>query len=318
MLSGITDKTYFPDGSDFTGLNGRRIPKKDYEALAPFKFFCKECSFKSKRESHFAKHIKLHEKASDLFQCKRCDFTSIRLSHLRRHEVLHSQTLLRCQQCKYNTDSSKLLARHVKNKHSTQQKQHTVIYTCAKCQYKTLRRHLYNSHLRISHNQVIDAETIGNSISKLNKTYQCDLCAYKTQRKEHYVRHQNNVHCNRRPYLCDLCGKAFKRPDALAQHKYTHMDKSARVLPFTCTLCAKAFRSQVGINLFYSDSDCLVKKLSFVFFKFFYMILKDTVLYFLKIHFLVFMKFSQNQYFSLKLFFFIYHTINHIKCLEYL
>lgn len=245
---GITDKNYFPTGSDFTGLNGRRIPKKDYEALAPFKFFCKECSFKSKRESHFAKHIKLHETSSNLFQCKRCDFTSIRLSHLRRHEVLHSQTLLCCQQCKYNTDSSKLLARHVKNKHSTQQKQHTMIYTCSKCQYKTLRRHLYNSHLQISHNQTMDADTIGSNGSKQNKTYQCDLCAYKTQRKEHYVRHQNNVHCNRRPYLCDLCGKAFKRPDALAQHKYTHMDKSARVLPFTCTLCAKAFRSQAHLN----------------------------------------------------------------------
>lgn len=241
------DKDYFPSDGEFVGPNSRRITKKDYEALAPFKFFCKECSFKSKRESHFTKHLKLHEKARNLFQCKRCDFTSLRLSHLRRHEVLHSQTLLRCQQCKYSTDNSKLLARHVKSKHSMQQKQNTVMYTCPKCPYKTLQRHLYTSHLQLNHNQTLDAEMISNGGSK-SKAFQCNLCAYKTQRKEHYVRHQNNVHCNQRPYLCDLCGKAFKRPDALAQHKFTHMEKSARVLPFACTLCPKAFRSQAHLK----------------------------------------------------------------------
>ena len=36
--------------------------KKDYEKLAPFKFFCKMCSFKSKRESHYQRHLELHNK----------------------------------------------------------------------------------------------------------------------------------------------------------------------------------------------------------------------------------------------------------------
>jgi hypothetical protein len=36
----------------------------------------------------------------------------------------------------------------------------------------------------------------------------------------HYARHVRDVHRQWRPYLCDLCGKAFKRPDALKQHKY--------------------------------------------------------------------------------------------------
>ncbi|XP_014791275.1 zinc finger protein 665 [Octopus bimaculoides] len=238
----------FINKSKRSTFTGRRILKKNYEALAPFKFFCSECSFKSKRESHFIKHIKLHEKDNNLFRCKQCDFTSIRLSHLRRHEVLHSNALLQCMKCKYSTDSNKLLARHVKNRHNTQRKHHTLLYACPKCQYKTLRRHLYCSHLRLSHNETVTNDNSGNILTKLTKTYQCDLCSYKTQRKEHYVRHRNNVHCNQRPYLCDLCGKAFKRPDALAQHKFTHLDKSARVLPFTCTLCTKAFRSQAHLN----------------------------------------------------------------------
>ena len=51
-----------------TGVqNGKRScgKKKDYEKLAPFKFFCTLCSFKSKRESHYQRHLELHSKVSD-------------------------------------------------------------------------------------------------------------------------------------------------------------------------------------------------------------------------------------------------------------
>lgn len=46
--------------------NGKRScgKKKDYEKLAPFKFFCALCSFKSKRESHYQRHLELHSKVS--------------------------------------------------------------------------------------------------------------------------------------------------------------------------------------------------------------------------------------------------------------
>lgn len=44
--------------------------KKDYEKLAPFKFFCTLCSFKSKRESHYQRHLELHSKVSNGFSLK--------------------------------------------------------------------------------------------------------------------------------------------------------------------------------------------------------------------------------------------------------
>jgi hypothetical protein len=44
--------------------------KKDYEKLAPFKFFCTLCSFKSKRESHYQRHLELHSKVSNGFGLK--------------------------------------------------------------------------------------------------------------------------------------------------------------------------------------------------------------------------------------------------------
>jgi hypothetical protein len=46
------------------------VKKKDYEKLAPFKFFCALCSFKSKRESHYQRHLELHSKVSNGFWLK--------------------------------------------------------------------------------------------------------------------------------------------------------------------------------------------------------------------------------------------------------
>lgn len=36
--------------------------KRNYEEVTPFKYFCELCSFKTKRNSHYLKHIKIHEK----------------------------------------------------------------------------------------------------------------------------------------------------------------------------------------------------------------------------------------------------------------
>lgn len=41
-------------------------PKKNYEQLAPYKFFCTMCSFKTKRESHYQRHLEKHETVSSI------------------------------------------------------------------------------------------------------------------------------------------------------------------------------------------------------------------------------------------------------------
>lgn len=38
--------------------------KRNYEQVTPFKYFCELCSFKTKRNSHYLKHMKIHEKVS--------------------------------------------------------------------------------------------------------------------------------------------------------------------------------------------------------------------------------------------------------------
>lgn len=41
--------------------------KRNYEQVTPFKYFCEMCSFKTKRNSHYIKHMKIHEKVGTQF-----------------------------------------------------------------------------------------------------------------------------------------------------------------------------------------------------------------------------------------------------------
>lgn len=225
---------------NFTGPNYKekcldQKDRKDYEATSPFKHFCNLCSFKTKRISHFKKHMEIHEKVSTLFKCSQCSFTSVRLSHLRRHEMTHSSTVHKCSQCHYTTDDRKFLMRHIRLKHRGQcsDKKSFPMLNCPQCPYKTTKQYFFDRHKKM------------HGYDKKMSLYQCEQCKYKTLRKEHYVRHVNNVHGDKRPYLCHLCGKAFKRGDALQQHHLTHMDsKVPDSTSFKCSVCDKSFRSQ--------------------------------------------------------------------------
>ncbi|XP_014666665.1 PREDICTED: uncharacterized protein LOC106808451 [Priapulus caudatus] len=225
-------------GGETPPLLGRKKAKKDYEQLTPFKFFCKQCSFKTKRESHFQKHTQIHEKVKTIHRCALCSFTTLRLGHLRRHELEHSQRVYFCDYCKYGTDDLKLLQRHVKFRHEqrAEEAEPSRVLQCKSCDYKTLKPYHYQRHMRV------------HADGGRNRMFQCGVCEYKTSRKEHYTRHTNNVHTSRRPFLCDLCGKAFKRADALRQHKGTHMQTEEREFPFHCHMCEKGFRSQAHLS----------------------------------------------------------------------
>ncbi len=225
------------------------------------------CSFKSKRESHYQKHISLHvQKNLPIYKCSHCSFSTLRLSHLKKHEISHSVQVIRCKHegCSYSTDTEKHMTTHVRLKHMPvlsgkgkngvaidpgaavpQTREDIMIYECDFCDYKTDKMFRFRRH-HICHTQV--PGNTGRILKGLVLTYQCSSCPYKSKRKEHFIRHMENVHSDRRPYLCDLCGGGFKRQDTLKTHRFVHLSRNDRFYPYSCHLCGKCFRTKVCIT----------------------------------------------------------------------
>ncbi|KAL8611935.1 hypothetical protein ACOMHN_034064 [Nucella lapillus] len=230
----------------FTHVSQATRMRRIYEGRIKFKFFCDKCSFKSKRESHYNKHMKLHQGGRmEVHKCGECDFKTIRLSHLRRHELLHKNSLLKCNLCGYLTDTVNMLSKHVKLKHpngrnttSSQQQ-----FNCEVCGHSSSNRKYFTRHL-LRHAQDSNNVTVAGPDG-----FQCTECSKTFQRRVHYDRHLRDVHGPQlRPHLCDICGKSFKRSDALQQHKLVHMSQASRKYQFHCSKCNKGFRSQAHLR----------------------------------------------------------------------
>lgn len=220
--------------------------KRNYEEVTPFKYFCELCSFKTKRNSHYLKHIKIHEKVTTLHSCDKCSFTTMRLGHLRRHASTHSNHLHRCTHCSYTTDDQKLLLRHNRMRHYRTKRSRGAPakpMECPHCNYRTTRPLLLARHRQ---RHAGDSGTLQSSAP----LHQCTQCGYQTHRKEHLVRHRANVHGGARPFLCHRCGKAFKRADALRQHHLTHAGPNEGAPPasFPCPQCHKVFRTHSHLS----------------------------------------------------------------------
>ncbi|XP_013416985.1 putative mediator of RNA polymerase II transcription subunit 26 [Lingula anatina] len=220
---------------------------KEYEDTLPFKFWCKMCSFKTKRKAQFDKHMTCHKVYKKLYACTKCTFKTIRLSVLKKHEInTHSKECKSCPnaKCKYRTDNPVLLERHIKYKHKEhdegKKKVNRFLCPTEDCGYSSHSIMQFKRHLSC-HADII------NGTDKIIMRYQCEKCAYSTKKKEHYLRHIKDVHTNQRPFLCDLCGTSFKRADALRQHRVIHMEKKSRIFRFKCSTCDKPFRSRAHL-----------------------------------------------------------------------
>ncbi len=99
-----------------------RSKSKQETKKKEFKFSCSLCSFKSQRESHYQKHMNLHETTSTIFHCDKCNFSTLRFTHLRHHQIIHSTKPTMCPTvaCTYSTDNAKLLIKHQRLKHKVQ------------------------------------------------------------------------------------------------------------------------------------------------------------------------------------------------------
>lgn len=139
----------------------KRSIKKYYEDKMPFKFFCKKCSFKSKRHASFLKHEEFHKRHpnQELYMCDKCDFTTVRSSTLSRHKMTHDAEQLKCDQCSYTTYTLQRLYEHNKMKHGFEDKSVMQPLQCTQCNYSTLSKLKLMAHAK---NHSVVAKTIGS------------------------------------------------------------------------------------------------------------------------------------------------------------
>lgn len=216
-----------------------RLRRKKYEEHAPFRYFCSQCSFKTKRHSHMRKHARLHEKVCTIFSCNECDFSTIRASHLQRHIKVHKTEIFACSECTYSTHSEALLSKHQRLKHIAKKPEEPMnkdMYQCLNCNYTTTREKLMERHMVVHTKKEAKA-------AKKRQCFKCDKCPYQTPSRSNYYRHLGTVHNDQRPFLCTICGLCFKRSDTLLLHQATHGEQNSEATTFQCPQCQKFYRS---------------------------------------------------------------------------
>jgi len=224
--------------------NGRtRLDSREYEQLMPYRFFCTQCSFMSKRDGHMKKHLELHARGVPVLQCSECSYRTTRSNHLTRHRLhQHTKTCVPCSisGCTYVASSNQLLQKHLSSRHSSAT---SSPFSCpvSGCTYTALTETRLLRHK--ARHRVLEGES---SDADLVERYRCTKCSYETTQREHFRRHVDSVHNNLRPFLCDICGRRFKRRDVLLHHSLIHSDRSnTRFNAHKCTVCHRTFRSKV-------------------------------------------------------------------------
>jgi hypothetical protein len=110
------------------------------------------------------------------------------------------------------------ISNNVKQKTST-------TYCCEICNYITVRRSNYNSHLLTAKHK--SATAINNIKQKTSPTYCCEICDYITVRKSNYnshllsVKHKTatNGNTTSNTHTCEICNKIYKDRTGLWRHK---------------------------------------------------------------------------------------------------
>lgn len=241
----------------FDRNRGLNTKSKYYELVNAYKFQCDQCSFKTKRQSHMEKHIKMHEENPIIFSCPQtdCNFKCIRNGDLTRHNLnVHpdQSRILKCSQCTYKTSDEKCFTKHIKYGHKEKQLK-TTLYECSQCSYKTIKMLFFVRHMN-KHGIKVDSNTQKED-SKIN--LKCELCSYEAKRIEHINRHVDTVHSEERKFLCQVCGIGFKRNDALKQHYIIHSNFSdtgdseqigLSSTIYKCEKCDKICRSKSSLN----------------------------------------------------------------------
>ncbi|KAL0850525.1 hypothetical protein ABMA28_012312 [Loxostege sticticalis] len=214
-------------------------------------FYCKHCSFHSKRPNCFFNHLNIHT-GERPFICKLCSKGFAQLSALhthkenvhklirkeitcqycgelvrgrhriQRHLEKHTSGPLQCDICKKMYKTKSTLIEHLKH--------HTGVkpFTCEKCASSFYTRSSLLTHRRVVHRT-----------SRL--IYKCDTCGFKfassVALKRHKIKHTIFNE------MCDVCGRFYPNSEELASHKKAHTKEKS-----VCLECNRIFCNERSLK----------------------------------------------------------------------
>ncbi|CAL1275579.1 unnamed protein product [Larinioides sclopetarius] len=220
---------------DSAGTDGKskthvRLPCKarNHDSVSGYKHFCELCSFKTKRSSHFVKHMTVHEK---VLSCPHCSYQTTKQHYYDRHQRLHcsKRTFIhQCEQCCYKTHRREHYVRHVTSVHGDQRP-----YLCHICG-KAFKRGDALQHHHQTHSEV----------QSENANYKCSICEKQFRSQSHLFEHKT-VHSEYRSFLCEICGASFKTRSVHRKHVQS-IHRNPRAFP--CDVCSKKFNTQYTLK----------------------------------------------------------------------
>ncbi|CAG0896776.1 unnamed protein product [Darwinula stevensoni] len=243
--------------NEVEGKGSMRAAKQRYEERVSSRFLCHLCSFKTGRQSHLEKHLKLHlvsrnlnhnhggDGHSALLLQRYPGFSQGSLKYERKEGYcghsrhVHMGSLLEVEvggggeECEYVGKERRHLSRHEQTAHS--ENRSFLCSTCGKSfkRSDTLAQHiaLHEGSIRCSEcgkpcrsKQQLSEHKVTHHSTKM---YLCEQCGKTFKRSTTRMRHLRQVHLHPGSHSCPICGMTFNSPFSLKRHKTSHEAKES-------------------------------------------------------------------------------------------
>ncbi|XP_071951406.1 uncharacterized protein [Antedon mediterranea] len=196
-------------------------------------FICHACVHVAKNAEELNKHITTNHPKEQLifFRCTACKFSTTHKHkyniHMKQHglmEEIDQNDIFTCDKCDYRTIYRNDLATH-KLKHEKEKP-----FKCQHCDFRSIYRHSLIHHVSSKHDKV--------------RPFKCKYCDHSTARRQDLLTHLGK-HEEARRFKCDLCDYTTPyRPCFRA-----HMDRHFGNRPFKCELDYCDFATTTKQNL---------------------------------------------------------------------